>query len=113
MIEGFINKTEEHMEMKEKNIDNLLSKKGFDVQKKMKSSFNNSATLRPQFHNPISLPPNSATIQSHQRSSYCLAQFSQPQPSSTKGVITSTEKSPQWQSINHCALQQQAIAHTR
>ena len=40
MIEGFIKKKEEHIEMEknmeiiEKNIDNLLSKKGFDVQKK-------------------------------------------------------------------------------
>jgi hypothetical protein len=41
MIEGFIKKKEEHMEMMkkkmemmEKNIDSLLSKKGFDVQKK-------------------------------------------------------------------------------
>ncbi|KAE8077115.1 hypothetical protein FH972_015713 [Carpinus fangiana] len=66
----------------------------------MKSSFSHSATLRPQFHNPISLPPNSATIQSHQRSLYCLAQFSQPHPLSTKGVITSTEKPPQWQTGN-------------
>ena len=33
MIDGFIKKTKEHMEMMEKNIDRLLSKKGFDVQK--------------------------------------------------------------------------------
>ena len=34
MIEGFIKKKiEEHVEMIEKNIDSLLSKKGFDVQK--------------------------------------------------------------------------------
>jgi hypothetical protein len=34
MIEGFIKKIKEHMEMIEKNIDNLLSRKGFDLQKK-------------------------------------------------------------------------------
>jgi hypothetical protein len=78
IIEGFIKKTEKHMEMMEKNINNLLSKKGFDVQKKMKSLFNDSTTLKPQFHNSISLPPNSATTQSHQQSSYCLASFSHP-----------------------------------
>jgi hypothetical protein len=39
MIEGFIKKKEKHMEMMkkkmemEKNINSLLSKKGFDVQK--------------------------------------------------------------------------------
>jgi hypothetical protein len=33
MIKGFIKKTKEHMKMMEKNIDSLLSKKGFDVQK--------------------------------------------------------------------------------
>jgi hypothetical protein len=86
MIEGFIKKTKEcmemiekNMEMMEKNIDTLFSKNGFDV-KKMKSSFSHSVMLKPQFHNSISLslPPNSATIQSHQRLSYCLAPFSHP-----------------------------------
>jgi hypothetical protein len=49
MIKGFINKTEEHMEMMEKNIDSLLSKKGFDVQK-------NEVVVQP-FHHIEALIP--------------------------------------------------------
>ena len=44
----------------------------------MKSSFSHSSMLKPQFHNSIPLPPSSATIQSPQRLSYCLAPFSHP-----------------------------------
>lgn len=71
MFEGFLKKSIEQMneqmegtERMEKNIDNLLSKKGFDI-KKMKSSFRHSATLKPRSHNPISPPSNSTASQSN------------------------------------------------
>jgi hypothetical protein len=64
MTEGFIKKKEEHMDMMkkkmkmmEKNIDNLLSKKGFDVQK-------NEVVVQPFLHVEALIPqPNLTTTQ--------------------------------------------------
>ena len=58
MIEGFIKKTKEHMEMMEKNIESILSKKGFDVQK-------NEVVVQPFCHVEAPIPQlNLTTTQS-------------------------------------------------
>jgi hypothetical protein len=68
MIKGFIKKIEEYMEMMEKNIDSLLSKKGFDVQKNevVVQPFHHIEALIPQLNlTATQIPPPSNCTNGH------------------------------------------------